>query len=253
MFAHFVTVKIAGLVVAVPPGVVTEIGPLFVPFDIVAARTVDETTVNFTLEPPTFTAVVAKPLPEKFVPVIVTVVPPGPPVGVNAVIDGEGMTVNVPLVAVPPGVVTAIGPVVAPPGTVATIWVPFIWNAAGTPLNRTLVVLPRLTPFTVIGVPTPPLAGERLVMTGAGPVVTVKALPLTAIPSGVVTDIVPLVAPTGTVAVICVAESTTYPAFVPLNCTVVAPAKFVPAIATDMPAAPLVGENAVMVGPGRGT
>ena len=58
--------------------------------------------------------------PLKFVPVIVTLVPAGPLVGVKLVIVGAGTTVKVlALVAVPPAVVTLTGPVVAPVGTVA--------------------------------------------------------------------------------------------------------------------------------------
>jgi hypothetical protein len=58
--------------------------------------------------------------PMKFVPLIVTLVPSGPLVGVKPVIVGAVTTVNaLALVAVPPGVVTLSGPVVAPAGTVA--------------------------------------------------------------------------------------------------------------------------------------
>ena len=58
--------------------------------------------------------------PVKFVPLIVTLVPTGPLVGVKLAIVGAGTTVNaLALVAVPPGVVTRSGPVVAPAGTVA--------------------------------------------------------------------------------------------------------------------------------------
>ena len=58
--------------------------------------------------------------PVKFVPLIVTLVPTGPLVGVKLVIVGAGMTVKlVALVPVPPGVVTLSAPVVAPAGTVA--------------------------------------------------------------------------------------------------------------------------------------
>lgn len=58
-------------------------------------------------------------LPPKFVPVMVTEVPTAPPPGVNEVIVGGGRTVKlVPLVAVPPGVVTVRVPVAAPLGTV---------------------------------------------------------------------------------------------------------------------------------------
>ena len=60
--------------------------------------------------------------PVKLVPVITTLVPTGPPAGLKLVIVGEPMTVKLlALVAVPPGVVTAMGPVVAPEGTVTVI------------------------------------------------------------------------------------------------------------------------------------
>jgi hypothetical protein len=58
--------------------------------------------------------------PLKFVPLIVTLVPTSPFVGVKLVIVGGFTTVNaLGLVAVPPSVVTLSGPVVAPAGTVA--------------------------------------------------------------------------------------------------------------------------------------
>ena len=58
--------------------------------------------------------------PLKFVPLIVTLVPTGPLVGVKLVMVGAGITVKLfVLLAVPPGVVTLSGPVVAPAGTVA--------------------------------------------------------------------------------------------------------------------------------------
>ena len=58
--------------------------------------------------------------PLKFVPVIVTLAPTAPLVGVKLAIVGAGMTVKLAaLIAVPPSVVTLTGPVVAPAGTVA--------------------------------------------------------------------------------------------------------------------------------------
>jgi hypothetical protein len=58
--------------------------------------------------------------PVKLVPLIVTLVPAGPLVGVKLVIVGGIRTVKLlALVAVPPAVVTLSGPVVAPAGTVA--------------------------------------------------------------------------------------------------------------------------------------
>ena len=60
--------------------------------------------------------------PVRLVPVITTLVPTGPLVGLKLVIVGEPMTVKLlALEAVPPGVVTEIVPVVAPAGTVAVI------------------------------------------------------------------------------------------------------------------------------------
>jgi hypothetical protein len=60
--------------------------------------------------------------PVKFVPLIVTLVPTGPFVGVKLVIVGGALATTVKLfvlAAVPLGVVTRSGPVVAPAGTVA--------------------------------------------------------------------------------------------------------------------------------------
>jgi hypothetical protein len=77
---------------------------------------VAEVTVKPALVPLNRTAVV----PAKFVPMIVTLVPAGPLVGVKLVIAGGLTTVKLlALVATPPDVVTLIGPVVAPAGTVA--------------------------------------------------------------------------------------------------------------------------------------
>jgi hypothetical protein len=57
-------------------------------------------------------------------------------------------------------------------------------------------------------VPTGPLVGVNDVIVGAVPVPTVKLPVLVAVPSESVTAIVPVVAPAGTVAVICVSELT---------------------------------------------
>ena len=74
-----------------------------------------DVTVKLAALPLTATAVA----PVKFVPLIVTLVPATPLVGVKLVIVGKGSTTNVlALAAVPPGVVTLSGPVVAPVGTV---------------------------------------------------------------------------------------------------------------------------------------
>ncbi len=58
--------------------------------------------------------------PVKFVPLIVTLVPAGPRLGVKLVIVGGLTTVKLlALFVVPPGVVTLIGPLEAPAGTAA--------------------------------------------------------------------------------------------------------------------------------------
>lgn len=87
------------------------------------------------------------------------------------------------------------------------------------------------------------------------PVLTVKLLVEVAVPPAVVTVIVPVVAPVGTVAIICVAVELVTVACVPLNLTVLLAAvveKFVPVMVTAVPIAPLVGEKLVIVGAGCG-
>src|SRR2546428_3000493 len=113
-----VTVKLLALV-AVPPEVVTLSGPVVAPLGTVATIEVEEVTVKLALVPLKRTAVA----PVKFVPLIVTLVPTGPLVGVKLVIVG-GLAVTVKLlalVAVPPEVGTLSGPAVAPLGTGAAI------------------------------------------------------------------------------------------------------------------------------------
>ena len=78
-------------------------------------------------------------------------------------------------VAVPPGVVTAMGPVVAPAGTVALTWVDeSTVKAASVPLNVTPVAPFRFVPVRVTEVPTWPDVGVKLVWVGGGVRVTVQ-------------------------------------------------------------------------------
>src|SRR5439155_864053 len=102
-----ITVKLLVLV-AVPPGVVTLMRPLVAPLGTVAAIEVEEFTVKLTALVPLNRTSVA---PVKFVPLIVTLLPTRPLVGVKLVIvGGPAVTVKLlELVAVPPGVVTLIG------------------------------------------------------------------------------------------------------------------------------------------------
>ena len=67
-----------------------------------------------------------------------------------------------------------------------------------TLLKVTPVAPMKLVPLMVTLVPTGPLAGVKLVIVGG--LMTVKLPALVAVPPGVVTLIVPVVAPVGTVA-----------------------------------------------------
>jgi hypothetical protein len=237
------TVKLDPLV-PVPPGVVTAIAPVVAPAGTVVVIEVAETTVNdAALTPLNITAVA----PVKLVPVIVTEAPTAPLVGENDATVGATVTVKLDaLVPVPPGPVTVTVPVVAVAGTVAVICVPeTIENVAVFVLNFTAVTPVKLRPVSVTEVPTGPLAGANEPIDGA----TLNVAALAAVPPGVVTEIVPLVAPTGTLVVICVSEVTVKPnTLVPLNPTAVAPVKPVPVIVTDTPTAPLFGANELTVG-----
>jgi hypothetical protein len=108
--------------------------------------------------------------PVKFVPVIVTLVPARPLVGVKLVMVGAGtVTVKLPVeVPVPDGVVTKIGPVVAVEETVAVICVELLTVkvVAGVPLKATAVAPEKFVPVIVTIVPAGPLVGVKLVMVG---------------------------------------------------------------------------------------
>jgi hypothetical protein len=252
-----VTVKFAALV-AVPPAVVTEILPVVAPDGTVAVILVDEFTAKDDETLLNLTAVVVKPDPEKFVPLIVTDEPAGPEIGENELMVGLGGVVTLKLlelVAVPPGVVTRILPSVAPDGTVAVILVEeFTVNEAETLLNVTLLTLTKFDPLIVTEVPTGPELGEKELIVGAGGEVTSKLVELVAVPPGVVTRILPSVAPDGTVAVILVEEFTVNEAETLLNVTAEVvkplPLKLVPLMVTKVLTGPDGGENEPIVGAG---
>ena len=92
------------------------------------------------------------------------------------------------------------------------------------------------------------MAGEALRLKSG--LVIVKLALLVAVPPGVVTLIVPVVAPAGTVAVIWVSLFTAKAAVVPLNFTAVAPLRLLPVMVTLVPTGPLVGANELRVGAG---
>src|SRR4029077_18267587 len=72
---------------------------------------------------------------------------------------------------------------------------------------------------------------------------------LWSLPLGLNTDTRPVVAPEGTVAVICVLLLITNCAAVPLNRTEFTLEKVLPVIVTDVPTGPLLGLKLVMFGP----
>jgi hypothetical protein len=116
-------------------------------------------------------------------------------------------------------------------------------------LNVTVLVpcvVPNVVPLIVTEVPSAPLFGDRLVMFGT----TVKLIPLLAwLPT--VTTTFPVVAALGTGTTMLVALQLVGLAAVPLNVTVLVPCvapKVVPAIVTDAPTAPLLGDTLVMLG-----
>src|SRR5204863_259692 len=195
------TVKLAALL-AVPPGVVTLIGPLVAPAGTVVVIAVAELTVKLALVPLNSTAGA----PVKLVPLMVTLVPTGPLWAVKLVgVVGSPTVKLAALLAVPPGVVTLIGPLVAPAGTVAVIAVAELTvKLALTLLNSTALAPVKLVPLMVTLVPTGPLPGVKLVIVGG--LITVKLAALLAVPPGVVTLIGPLVAPAGTMGRAAVAD-----------------------------------------------
>jgi arylamine N-acetyltransferase len=235
------------LPVPVPLGVVTEIAPDVAPAGTVAEICVSELTVKVIAAVPWNDTAVA---PVKLRPVIDTTAPIGPLDGATVVTVGAGMTAKELPVPVPLGVVTEIAPVVAPAGTVAEICVSelTVKVMAAVPWNDTIVAPVKLMPVIVTAAPIGPLDGTTVLTVGAG--MTVNKLP-TPVPFGVVTEIAPVVAPTGTVAMIWVPEVTeTVVAGVPWNATIVVPLRLVPVIVTTVPIGPLDGATEVIVGAG---
>jgi hypothetical protein len=151
-----VTVKLAALV-EVPSSVITVIGPVVAPAGTVVVTVPGSLTVKAAAAPLNETAVA----PVKFVPVIVTPVPPLPLAGAKEVM--AGVTVKrVVVVKGPPDVVMVMGPVVAPAGTFVVIVPggPSV-NVAATPLKETAVAPVKVAPVIVTPVPTGPNVGAN--------------------------------------------------------------------------------------------
>lgn len=95
---------------------------------------------------------------------------------------------------------------------------------------------------------TPVCAGENPVSDRVAKIVKSRAL-LT-VPPGVMIVILPVVAPTGTVAKMTVVLLTVKDAAFPLKDTAVAPVKFIPVSSTSFPTRPLSGVKLLRIGAG---
>jgi hypothetical protein len=246
-----VTVKLEPAVAWRPPTVTTT-GPVVA---LLGTSTVIEVALHVVLVGSTaipLKVTVLEPcVAPKFVPLIVTEVPTAPEVTDRPVMVGGSVNVT-PLLA-RPATVTTTGPVVAPVGTGTTIEVaPQLVGVAATPLNVTVLVpcvAPKFVPLIVTEVPTAPEAGDSPLILGA--TVTVKVTPLLARPAAVTTT-GPVVAAEGTVTPMLVAvQLLIFVAAAPLKVTVpcVEP-KLLPAMVTDVPTGPEVGESELIDGAG---
>ena len=177
-------------------------------------------------------------------PAIVTLVPAGPLAGVNEV--SFGSTLNVPALCPGPAPVTTVSfPVEASAGSTTVILVAVtVAGIATTPLKSTLVAPPKALPLIVTVAPTGAADGVKPVTRGS----TDNAAALVAVPPAVVTEIVPEVAPAGTVSRSCTFDSSANPAATPFTFTDVTPPKPVPSTTTGLAAAALPGLKPVTVG-----
>ena len=236
------TSSVAALV-AVPPAVVTEIGPSVAPPGTVSRSSVRERREKPALVPFTLTEVT----PPKPVPSTTTWLLGAAAPGAKPLIVGTARK-RARLVAVPPAVTTESLPLVAVSGTVAVIW----WSesmlglVAATPLNLTALTSVKPEPVMVTLAPAAPLPGLKEVSFGS----TLKTAALSPVPFGLVTPILPVRAPAGTVARICVGDTIVGVAATPPKVTEVAVPTFLPLIVTSVPTAPAVGLKPETIGIG---
>ena len=117
-------------------------------------------------------------------------------------------------------------------------------------MNWTAVVPPKPVPVITTEVPTGPLVGLKEAIAGHPTVLTVKLDELVAVPSGVVTEIGPLLAPDGTRATTSVEFLRSKVAETPLKATLVTSLKPDPEIVTSALMQAVDGLNESMVGAG---
>jgi hypothetical protein len=240
-----VTVKLPTLI-GLPP-IVTITLPVVAPLGTEAEMLVLLQLVTVARVPLNVTVLVPCELP-KFVPLMTTEVPIGPEFGDRPLL--VGVTVKfTPLLAFPATVTTTL-PVIALLGTV-TEMLPLLQlvTVAVVPLNVMALVpceLPKFVPFITTAVPTPPEAGDKLLIAG----VTVRLTPLLALPPTVTTTF-PVLAPFGTGTEMLVSLQLVAVAAVPLNVIVLLPGglpKPVPLIVTEAPTGAAAGDKPVIVG-----
>jgi hypothetical protein len=247
-----ITVKVAALLI-VTPLVVTEIFPVEAPTGTCVVMLVGddaETVVVTPLNLTTFSIGVAP----KFVPVIITSAPTAPLVGLKLVIVGVDKIIKlVALLMVTPLTVTVIFPEVAAFGTITVILVEVEeTTTAFTPLNLTTLLAGvglKFVPVIVIVADTALLIG--VISTIVGEANTIKLVVVVRVIPFTVTEIGPVRAPIGTIALILVVVDDIMSATIPLNDTTFSSMgvlKLVPLIVTVAPTAALVGVKPVIVG-----
>jgi len=162
-----VTVK-SDVLVPVCPATVTDIAPVVAPVGTEVVILVAVDAVTTAVVPLNLTVLFAG-VASKLVPVIVTLVPSGPLVGVKLAIVGVTIKL-VELVAVCVPMVTTMGPVVAPVGTVAVMLVEVdAVTEASVPLNVTVLfpgIASKFVPVIVTLMPASPPVGLKLVIAG---------------------------------------------------------------------------------------
>ena len=243
------TVKLFVLKIVMPFRV-KEILPVVAPIgtEVVILVAVEAVTVAAT---PLKVKMLSSGIALKFEPLIMTVAPTAPLPGLKLAIEGVGETLKLdPVVIVIPFTFMEMGPEVAPDGTlVAILDVVEVVTEANVPLNDTVGMVMKFVPVIVTTVPTAPLVGLKPVTVGEANTVKLAALemvtPLTVI------EILPVVAPAGTLAVMLLVVDAVTVADVLLNFTTLFAGvvlKFVPEIMTVALTAPLDGLNPVRVG-----
>lgn len=165
------------VMVVVPPGVVTEIGPVVAPCGTFTVSVVAVALSTWARMPLNLT-IFLDGIGSKSDPLMVTCVPTAPDVGLKLVMVGGRATMKLcVLVADPPGVVTVMGPLVAAFGTetVRVVAVVVVTDASTLSKKNTLLLemvsASKPSPEIVTMVPGGPCVGEKPVIEGAGKVV----------------------------------------------------------------------------------